>query len=345
MMSPEKPPPTLRAIAKAAGVSVSTVSCALRGEPGVAPKTAERIRNTAKKLGWRANPLVSAWLAHVRSAKPHEQNISLGYLISDKDGMEHYFQSPVYRAYHTGAEARARQLGFTLEPFHLEATGLKRLNQILASRSIPGVIIAPLGRSGNLDGFDWSAFSCAAIAHSLTEPRIHRAANHHFHSVVLAYQKLVELGYRRIGLAIAKGLDRRAGGTLSGGYWSAALAAGTTPLPPLLPEMSPFESRHFTHWFREHRPDAVIGYSLIKDWLAQMTVSVPSAVAFANLDWHPSYGPQAGIYQKPDLIGAAAVDLVTSQIFRNERGIPHDQKLILIESEWVDGPSAPGRRD
>jgi DNA-binding LacI/PurR family transcriptional regulator len=309
----------------------------------VAPKTAERIRNTAKKLGWRANPLVSAWLAHVRSAKPHEQNISLGYLISDKDGPEHYFQSPVYRAYHTGAEARARQLGFTLEPFHVEATGLKRLSQILTSRSVPGVIIAPLARSGNLDQFNWQGFSCAAIAHSLIEPRIHRAANHHFHSVVLAVRRLAELGYRRIGLAIAEGLDRRSGGTLSGGYWSATHAAGVQPVKLFNPSRSTFNFPPFKEWLDKEEPDVVIGYSLVRGWLGQMGRSVPGDVAFANLDWHQSYGNEAGINQKPELIGAAAVDLVTSQIFRNERGVPPDQKLILIESEWVDGPTAPGK--
>ncbi len=177
----------------------------------------------------------------------------------------------------------------------------------------------------------------------MIEPRIHRAANHHFHSVVLAVRRLAELGYRRIGLAIAEGLDRRSGGTLSGGYWSATHAAGVHPVKLFNPSRSTFNFPPFKDWFDREKPDVVIGYSLVRGWLAQMGRSVPGDVAFANLDWHQSYGNEAGINQKPELIGAAAVDLVTSQIFRNERGVPPDQKLILIESEWVDGPTAPGK--
>ena len=87
----------------------------------------------------------------------------------------------------------------------------------------------------------------------------------------------------------------------------------------------------------------MIGYSLVRGWLGQMNLCIPKDIAFVNLDWHGAYGKEAGINQKPELIGAAAVDLVTSQIFRNERGVPADQKLILIESDWVDGPTAPDR--
>jgi hypothetical protein len=51
----------------------------------------------------------------------------------------------------------------------------------------------------------------------------------------------------------------------------------------------------------------------------------------------------AGIDQKSDLVGAAAVDLVVDQLHRNERGVPALQKLVLIEGVWVEGATAVGR--
>jgi LacI family transcriptional regulator len=341
MADPEPVTPSLRAIAKAAGVSVSTVSCALRGEPGVAVATGAHIREVAESMGWRANPLVSAWLAHVRATTPQRKNVSLGFLISDKESSARYFDSPVYRAYHRGAAERAQRLGFELEVFHVESTGVKRLNQVLASRSIPGVIVAPLQHSGVLEQFNWQAVSCAAIAHSLIEPQIHRAANHHFHSVAMALRELAKRGYRRIGLAMTRGHDTRSGGMFSGAYWAFAQSHQGTAIPPFYPDKSQFTFSHFAQWYRDAQPDAVLGFAVVHDWLQRCGVSIPQDTAFANLDWHVSYGPQAGINQKPELIGAAAVDLVTSQIFRNERGIPTDKKLLLIESDWVDGPTAP----
>ncbi|MGC9451928.1 MAG: LacI family DNA-binding transcriptional regulator [Oceanipulchritudo sp.] len=340
-MSPhEEPPPTLREIAKAAGASLSTVSCALRGKPGVSEKKKEQILRIARKMGWRQNPLVSAWLAHVRSNKQHTQNLTLGYIVSDAEGLDHYFNSPVYQSYHKGALERAHVLGFQLEIFHFEATGGGRLSQILHSRATPGIIVAPLRKPGALADLNWQAFSCAAIAHSLEKPRIHRAANDHFHSVVLAMDRLRELGYKRIGLILDKNTDVRSGGTFSGAYWTVAHKMSKTPMPPFLPDNEKSRFELFRDWYQKNRPDAVIGFELVRFWLDRLELKIPEEIGYANLDWKPSYGPEAGVDQKTELIGAAAVDLVTSQIFRNERGIPQDQKLILIESEWVDGPTA-----
>jgi DNA-binding LacI/PurR family transcriptional regulator len=340
-MSPhEKPPPTLREIAQAAGASLSTVSSALRNQPGVSEQKKQHIQQVARKMGWRQNPLVSAWLAHVRTHKQHNQNLTLGYIVSDAEGLDHYFNSPVYLSYHKGAQERAVALGFQLEIFHFEATGGSRLSQILHSRSTPGIVVAPLRKPGALAHLNWQAFSCAAIAHSLEKPRIHRAANDHFHSVVLAMDQLRKLGYQRIGLVLDKNTDARSGGTFSGAYWTVAHKMAANPMPPFLPDNDTSRFELFHDWYKKNRPDAVIGFELVRFWLDRLELKIPEEIGYANLDWKPAYGLEAGVDQKAELIGAAAVDLVTSQIFRNERGIPQDQKLILIESEWVDGPTA-----
>jgi LacI family transcriptional regulator len=58
---------TLRQIAAAAHVHVSTVSLALRGDDRLRPATRHRIQNLARRLSYASNPLTQS-LAKYRSA-------------------------------------------------------------------------------------------------------------------------------------------------------------------------------------------------------------------------------------------------------------------------------------
>ncbi|HEY8965929.1 MAG TPA: substrate-binding domain-containing protein, partial [Candidatus Methylacidiphilales bacterium] len=94
----------------------------------------------------------------------------------------------------------------------------------------------------------------------------------------------------------------------------------------------------FPRWFAAHRPDAVIsphisGY----EWLARLKAAVPEEVGFVHLDLEPGQTRLSGIDQRPEAIGATALDLLTDQLNRNERGVPKDPKLVLIEPSWIDG--------
>lgn len=53
---PSSSPPTLIEVARAAGVSRSTASRALNGEPRVSPETVEQVRRAAEALGYTPNP-------------------------------------------------------------------------------------------------------------------------------------------------------------------------------------------------------------------------------------------------------------------------------------------------
>ncbi len=53
------PRPTIEQVARQAGVSVATVSRALRGLPNVAPGTRERVATIARDLGYRADPFAT----------------------------------------------------------------------------------------------------------------------------------------------------------------------------------------------------------------------------------------------------------------------------------------------
>jgi LacI family transcriptional regulator len=55
-----------------------------------------------------------------------------------------------------------------------------------------------------------------------------------------------------------------------------------------------------------------------------------------------------GINQNLPLIGATAIDILASQLYHNEQGLPQRPVFSMIEGHWVDGGTAPavavGRR-
>lgn len=339
--TPSKPP-TLRDIARASGASLSTVSAALGNKPGVGKARAKEINKLAKKMGWKPNPLVSAWLSHKRTVHPVDRHLSLAYIYSATGGYHAYFSSPVYLAYLEGARTRARELGYKLDLFHYEEFGGTRLSQILRTRGIPGIIVGPLQERGSLD-IQWQNFACATMAYSLALQHIHRAGNHHLRTVTMAIEKLYALGYRRIGMAISRGLDDRSSLMFSGGYWAASHRFFKKPLPIFLSDDGAPVVPKFRRWLQRSKPDALLGFQWFDQWAEETGRKIGQDLAYAHLDWRPEFQGLAGVDQQSEQIGAAAVDLVTAQIARNERGIPQRPKLSLIESQWVDGPSAPRR--
>jgi len=73
-----KPPVTLREVAAAAGVSVATASKALNGQGRMTAETRERIRETARQLGFRPNSLAQSLL--------RKRSFTVGLLTNDTYG-------------------------------------------------------------------------------------------------------------------------------------------------------------------------------------------------------------------------------------------------------------------
>ena len=339
----ELPPhaPTLREIAKKSGFALSTVSSALRGQPGVAEATVRKVRAVAESMGWRPNPLVSAWLSHVRTTHAPTLQATLAYIFSHPGGEAGHFTSAVYKAYYEGARKRAAELGFSMEFYHYEAYGERRLTEILEARGIQALVVGPLPEFSHTLSMPWERFVSVAIAYSLIEPAVHRAANHHFKSIARLVQTLHAYGYTRIGLALPTDVDERSFSMFTGGYWSTCHREGIDALDLFEDFYQPDSFERFGRWLDKVSPEVVIGLETVADWIRGQGYALPEEIAFANLDRRPEHGDHAGIDQNAERIGSTAVDLVTAQLFRNELGLPDHPKLSIVEGVWVDGVTAP----
>ena len=202
---------TIKDIALEAGVSLMTVSRALRKQPSVSARLRARIHDIADRLGYRPNPLVSALMSQRRAGKPPHYNLKLGY-ITQFPTRAGWKKIRIFGQFYDGAAQGAERHGYQLEEFWLTEPGMtpQRMSKILMTRNIHGLIIAPMPLPGSCVDFLWDHFSAVAIAYSLVEPSLHRIAHNHFNSMRLIMQKLWERGYRRPGLAIfEQGADVR----------------------------------------------------------------------------------------------------------------------------------------
>jgi LacI family transcriptional regulator len=339
-----KKPVTLAEIARRAGVSVMTVSRALRKQSNISPETQKKIQTIADQLGYRPNPLVSALMTYRRAAKPVRSHVSLGFITNfpTRDGWK---VSSLYQDFYDGVAESADRHGYGVEIFWLREPGMtaERLTQILLTRSIHGLIIAPLPVAhGELD-LDWQKFSAVAFGYSLTKPMLHRAVNHQFRSMRLAMRELRKLGYKRLGLALSASLNERVDRQWVASFLVEHLEVDES-VPMFVPTDDEWKFESFRAWFEKHQPDVVISHEeVVLDWLKRLGAHVPDTAGFALLNCPDQSGKFAGIYQNGPAIGSVAVDFLIGMIQRNERGVPVLPHSILVEGTWVEGKTVRAR--
>ncbi len=321
-----------------------TVSLALRQQPGVSAATRARILAIARSIGYRSNPLVSAYQSYVRArrAKTYHANIAW---INDHPDPKFWRWHPL-QGYVTGAEQRADELGFKLEVFHLAAFGntpakaRAGLQRILKNRGIHGVILPWLYSVEHTEA-DWSEFSVAMIGRNVGYggnaremlPLFHHVNPDNYYNTGLALDRLREMKLSRIGLALSKINDCLAGSLQRACYY---VYQDQLPVEARIPvfidrDLSNPEHRpDFIAWCDEHRIEAVLLYD---DTLLEGPSRDRRRLLMA-VQLNRTTQSGCGIDTKHAEISAACVDLVVGQLFRNERGRPATVKEVLVKGMW-----------
>src|SRR5580658_8310055 len=128
--------PTIRTLAKMAGVSNATVSLALRNHPRIRPEVRERIQQIAVKAGYKTDALVANLLAQLRTKKTHTYQSTLGLLSAWENPALHE-ATQTFLEWIAGCEERAASLGYGLDKFSLVDPPVtsERLVKILHARN------------------------------------------------------------------------------------------------------------------------------------------------------------------------------------------------------------------
>jgi LacI family transcriptional regulator len=330
---------------------VSTVSRALNNNPLISESTRKRVRAKAEEMGWKANPLVSIYMAHLRSSREIPYRMNLAYLAPYPQARK-IKDLPGYHVEHfNGCRAQAAELGYGLEPIWYEEWGGvgTKLSRLLKNRGIPGIILHGLSAvRQSYENFDWSSFAVAAWGAASPDYPLHLSSPHHPYDMRLALSRIREYGYKRIALMLFETQDELS----EHGFYASFLyektfdGSGVQYHYLRLPDtISPKRRKKLAReWLEKHQPDLVIGEQIIWELLGEMEWKIPGRIGYVSVCWSPGWTQIGGVDQRAEAIGRNTVDLVVGQLVRNERGLPGSPKLLLSEGRWVDGQSCPDRR-
>lgn len=338
---------TITQIAKLAGVSRATASLALRGSPRVAETIRRRVRSVAAQLDYRPNPLVSAHMAYVRTARMPATGQKLAFVshLCDEE-MKAHARLP-HRVYLRAAQLRAQALGYVLESYRLPRAraAARRLSNRLREQEVTGIILPPLNEQGALQGLDMDlrSFAAVMIEHAFIEPRLHKVCVDQLATIARLIQRMLDYGYVRIGIALPSHMDDHANHSWLAGYCT---FQEFCPAPNRVPHLiTPHWTKEcFLAWYQRWLPEGIITIdSDVMLWLTESGAKVPEQVGCATLSWTECDPAMSGYYQNWETLGAEAVNQVVSQLFRNERGLPDEQRTLLVGALWREGNTLPRR--
>jgi LacI family transcriptional regulator len=334
-------PCTMRQIAERLGLSVMTVSRALRNAPGVAVATHRRVLALARRLHYRPDPALAVLNAY-RLGRRKRTNFEPLAFITNHPTPHHWKRVVTFVRYYEGACRRAEELGYRLEPFwvgdpHLTAP---RASRILRDRGIRGLLVGPLASGQSSLDLEWDWFSAVALGRSLAHPGLTTVSTNHFQAVELAWQEAVAHEFRRIGLALSEHEDRRTVGTLRASYFLQQVQSGRPAIPVLL--TSEFSAQAMAAWVADHRPDVLLGSDQRHHDLLEGKQR--RSLSFIHLNVNPSSN-LAGVDQGHDRVGEHAAALLHLKLIQRETGIPARREIAMLDGSWQEGKLIPEARE
>lgn len=336
---------TLKDVASAVGVSVMTVSLALRNHPRIPADRRASIQDVAQRMGYRPNPMATAMAHQRRSVLPHPISAELAWI--------NYWKIPeqlrAYREfdlYWRGARQAAEKSGFRLEEFKVDfQLTCSRLEKILQSRNIQGILVPPHGHAAmarpGIADLDWNKYSIVKFGYSLPDFPAHIVTSNQTQGTMLALSEITSKGYQRVGYVCHQCSSTHS----KAGF----LMAQTELVPerrlPLLELDVQGEDclARLNRWIRTHQPDAILTeMAEMPALLGKLGCRIPADMGLAAtsvLDGNAD----AGIYQNSEEVGRVAVETLIGLIYQNQTGLPRLCRETLVDTVWQDGSTLPVR--
>jgi LacI family transcriptional regulator len=339
---------TLKMIAKEAGVSVSTVSMALRGQGKFDKDNVARIRAAADRLGYKPDPVLASLASRRFRSGEQSEGHHLALLEFPSFGGETAASVSQYREC---LLAHGRELGYA--PYVYSTDEMRRyqdFSRLLYHRGTAAVVVT--GQPFP-DLFEqqahWDAFALAQCGRYRAILPLHTVRPNIFQAIQLSFRMARERGYCRIGFALGHHAEVLEDDMAR---YGAALAFIRQNLEPK-DRIEPFfgylnDMDGIVKWALKHRPDAVIGFSAgVWYALKDAGIRAPEDIGFICL--HKPLAQDegdlrlSGLDQARESIARQALLLLDQNVRHGERGIPKHPRNILIPSTWVEGDTLPAR--
>ncbi len=336
-----KSSPTIRDLARASGLSRSTISAALNNQANISAATKAKVFKLAEEMGYRKDAKVSELMGYLRQPRDSKDLLPLGWLYCNEDPLEwqrHVWRAPLF----TGARDHAEKLGYRIEEFWLSAPGMtpKRMRSILQTRSVRGLILAPPFDAKAFSEFDYTGFSCAEVQNDPEHMNFHAALPDFTYNFDLAWEEAVRRGYKRPGFASIQEVASYQNEKRESRYFWRQQSLAPEDRLPIFPytQQDPGLEQSLCSWVQEMKPDVLfINNMRIYNILKRAGFSFPTDIGLISLNCIREYSSHcSGIDQRSEEQGEAAVDILLGQIRRGETGVPDITRSLQIKGRWVD---------
>ena len=324
--------PNQREIAKAAGVSVATVSLALRNHPSIPETTRVRIREVAEKLGYRPNPRVAELMGHIRKNRSVDAFKETVALIWSDIGQAMVRESPSLNAFEQALQQALQAQGMGIQIFYQQPDlSWQRLEQILHARGIRGLILAPLMREDQMQlDWNWTGLSVVLVGSADWQPEFNRVRFNHFAEMGVLLSHIQKMGRRRMGMVIEKDLEARSQHAIDGGFWAGVPDA--VRKKNAIFELHGQEHEAFFKWLYSYQPDSlIVGSPEVLRWIGKRDSLPP--IFLRSLEGFEGTVPLPGIRQNYRELGQVASKQLIAQLQLNQSGVPARPLQILITGE------------
>lgn len=349
----------LREIAQATGYAKSTVSMALREDHTIPEATRRLIQESAKRLGYRPDPLLASFASKRFRAVTALQGTAVALLVHENWNEVHRGREVTASTLEFGLK-HAGPLGYALREVRLRTgADAARVGRQLHHQGVQGVVLPRFARLVDVPGFPWENFSCVAQGQGTGDWQPggrspDRVAADPLQTVRIAHAIVRSQGYRRIGFVLYYHEPRLIDDDLrEAGLW---LCQKNTPAGEWVsPRLHPFEAEltDIGEWVREERLDAVIGHHGGVLWRLEADgLRIPEDLGYFQLeaDWPGEWriAPIAGLEYLLENETRAALERLDQLIRYRHRGLSDSPQLTLLCPRWIPGrslPPAPAGRD
>ncbi len=338
---------TLQDIADHLGLSRPTVSQALRGLGRMKPETRARVRRAAEELGYRPDPLLSAFSRH------RQKGTSPGSVIALIGTAAHSLDDWLKPVADTAAK-----LGYRLESFSWKAYPTqKALVNVLWNRGVAGVVFIEEVDTPVLEMPLWQklrgVFCGPYPGGDEAECPFPIVRGNLFDALHVAWGKAVAASYRRIGLLMTtkgqtqESVERK---TLAAyEFCQNHEAAGLARLSPRFLRVREAGGKEIIagtcKWLQTENPDLIITSTYLGfRHLLQCGSRIPQDFAVINLLQNPFRRDAAGLALDRVAVLNTAVCHLHAIIQHGPEMQDIHPTTIVLNPRWQDGGSFPAAR-
>lgn len=336
---PEDPahPPTLRDVARAAGVSLASASYALRGHATVSAATQAHVAAIASQLGYRTNPQLSAFMQARRTGRAMRTDASIALVYGGPslpaEGAS-YFGLCL-----RGIHSVAAEHGYIVDSVRWDAArdpGARQLQRILDQRGLRGLLLMPADKSSRWTlPLDWSRFFGVALDHSIHGVPVHRVTDHHSADMAAALTHIKDTGWKRPGLVLDPLNNERTNEMRLGAYLARAHRDFPEAPPALLLATSAKRPDKLRAWLHKYHPDVVLSPDRgLPAEIASLSPALPRPPPFVSLANYKLPSMHPGILIDGEGVGRTAAFLLFSLLENPRTAAALRPQTILIEGTW-----------